>query len=83
MNDFLFETISRMVNSRNKLACQALVLLKPECDDIIQSRCLDIQIIERILDKLLYLCFDERILHLFRKLCRYYYRFEFRTQKNQ
>lgn len=73
MRDFLFETLSEVIDARKKLANQALDILGPECNDIIQSRCCDKQIIERLLDKLLDFCFDERILHLYRKLCRYYY----------
>lgn len=76
MRDFLFETISEVVDSRNKLANQALELLEPECDDIIQSKRWDKQTIERLLDRLLDFCFDERMLHLYRTLCRHYYQID-------
>lgn len=73
MSDSLFETISKVVDSRKKLTNQALEILEPECNDIIQYKCCNKQTIERLLDRLLDFCFDDRILHLYRKLCRYYY----------
>lgn len=76
MSDLLIETISEVVNSRNKLTNQAIEILEPECNEIFQSKCHDKQTIERLLDKLLDFCFDERILHLYRKLCRYYYQID-------
>ena len=73
MNEFLFKSISKVVDSRKKLANQALELLEPECDNIIRLNCSDSQTIERLLDELLDFCFDEKILNVYRKLCRYYY----------
>lgn len=73
MSELLFESISKFVDSRKKLANQALECLEPECDNVMQSNCCDEQKIERLLDCLLDFCFDEKILYLYRKLCRYYY----------
>ncbi|OGO80063.1 MAG: hypothetical protein A2Y21_09805 [Clostridiales bacterium GWC2_40_7] len=73
MDELVFETILKVVDYRNKLAVQALELLKPECDKIIWSNCSDKLEIERVLDRLLDFCFDEKILKVYRKLCRHYY----------
>jgi hypothetical protein len=45
----------------------------PMVDSVIQSKCMDIETIERLLDNLLSFACCEPILVLFKKLCRHYY----------
>lgn len=44
-----------------------------EYNDIINAECYHQNRIERLLDNLLDFCFDDNILNIFKKLCRYYY----------
>lgn len=55
------------------ITSQALEAYASEVDDIINSEVKDEQHIQRTLDGLLYFCFDDDILLLYRTLCRYYY----------
>lgn len=73
MSDFLFKSISKVVDLRKELAHQAKECFVTECNEIMQSKCRDKQQIEKLLDRMLDFCFDEGVLHLYRKLCRYYY----------
>lgn len=72
----LSREIIKMVQMRDTLANQALKSLEPEVQEIIHSKCYDINKIEESLDRLLDYCFDGRILPLYRKLCRYYYQID-------
>ena len=51
----------------------ALKIWKPEADKIINTNSKDINAIEHTLDALCEVAFDDEILIVFRKLCRYYY----------
>ncbi|MFA7084384.1 MAG: hypothetical protein WC141_07605 [Arcobacteraceae bacterium] len=64
------ETILKELKSLTK---ESLPLSSNIVDNIIVSNCKDEKYIENTLDRLLDLCFDEDILYLYRKLCRYYY----------
>ncbi|WP_273225280.1 hypothetical protein [Geosporobacter ferrireducens] len=74
--DILSREIMEMVETRNILASRALEYFEPEVHEIIESRCCDKQKIEELLDRLLDYCFNEQILLLYRKLCRYYYQID-------
>jgi hypothetical protein len=56
------------------LAPAAVMAYAPEVKAIIAERCRDGQRIERTLDWMLDFCWDNKMLELCRKLCRYYYR---------
>ena len=66
------ETI-QLVKSLQTLAKRAVIEYKQEMDEIIDSGCRDKRRIERILDGMLGFCFDDNMLVLYKKLCRYYY----------
>lgn len=51
-----------------------LILLTQSVEEIIVSDCKDENYIETTLDRLLDLCFDDKVLVLYKKLCRYYYK---------
>lgn len=55
------------------LARKAVTQYKPDMDEIIDSGCRDKRRIECVLDGMLDFCFDENMIVLYKKLCRYYY----------
>ncbi len=56
-----------------EFAAQVLPGLAGEVGDIIAQSDRDFQRIEHCLDHLLQYCYDEKILSLFKQLCRYYF----------
>ena len=58
---------------RNRLACMAKEQYEPIVDAIIRGRVTDSKRIERTLDWILDFCFDDGMLEIFKRLCRYYY----------
>jgi hypothetical protein len=52
---------------------QTLLIWKPKAEKIISTNSLDTKAIEHALDALCEVAFDDQILALFKKLCRYYY----------
>jgi hypothetical protein len=55
------------------LQTQAIAVYTPEVEYLIQSKCKDCNQIEHLLDGLLDFAGNDKILALYRKLCRYYY----------
>jgi hypothetical protein len=56
-----------------QLARQAEQLYAPEVDTLLREQCRDPRRIEQLLDGMLDFAFDEAMLRLYKKLCRYYY----------
>ncbi len=52
---------------------QTLLIWKPEAERIIDTNSRDINAIEHTLDALCEVAFDDEVLIVFKKLCRYYY----------
>jgi hypothetical protein len=71
-----YDSIKNIIDSRALLARQSEEYSKSEIDDIINTKCKDKQRTENTLDHLLDFCFDNDILILFKKLCRYYYQID-------
>ena len=69
----MIDKINELLESRNLLAKQALASYEPLVKDIIASQTKDVNHISYTLDFMLDFCFDENILLLYRKLCRYLY----------
>ena len=69
----LVENIRPLATQIQQLARQAEVLYAQEVDAIIKDQDINPQRIERYLDGVLDFCFDEKMLQLFKKLCRHYY----------
>lgn len=67
------EELRPLVEARNHLARKAETGFAIQVDDIIGEGCKDPKRIEWLLSGMLDFCFDDRILVLFKKLCRYYY----------
>ncbi len=73
MTDTLVQNISGLLSGAQRLARQAHAEYNPEVDTVIHDRCRDSTRIERLLDGILDFCFDPEMLHLYKKLCRYYF----------
>jgi len=71
--DERFEPIRALAGEMQKLAELALQQYTPVVDDIIGNNSKDVHYIEQTLDRLLDFCFFEPIVHLYRRLCRYYF----------
>jgi hypothetical protein len=67
----MIEAIQRLIAGREQLAQQAYVQYNPLVENIIASRNKDVNHIGLTLDGILDFCFDEQMLQLYRRLCRY------------
>ncbi|MCC2645164.1 MAG: hypothetical protein K0R94_942 [Burkholderiales bacterium] len=68
-----FDGIFKLVEGMQNLALQALSIYNQDVEQIIRTKSTDIKYIERTLDSILGFCFNQDMLNLFKKLCRYYY----------
>ncbi len=73
MDKELQELAKNIVAVQKEAAQQTLNYWKPEAENIIISKSKDIDKIEYTLDVLCEVAFDEEVLKIFKKLCRYYY----------
>jgi hypothetical protein len=71
--DDLVQRIGKLAEVLNNLARQAKSLNSVEVDAIINDKIRDSMRIERCLDRMLDFCFDDEMLLLYKKLCRYYF----------
>jgi len=69
----LFQSIGELARNAQKLAREAERQYSVEVETILKARICDSRHIERCLDGMLDLCFDQAILVLYRTLCRYYF----------
>lgn len=72
----MVETIGKLALAQQQLARQAEQLYSVEVDALLREKCRDPQHIERLLDGMLDFCFDDEMLLLFKKLCRYYFKID-------
>ncbi len=72
-NDRSFQTIKQLAKSINDLAGQAVAEYSQDVDAIIVSQSRDRNRIEHALDGMLDFCFDNNMLKMYKRLCRYYY----------
>lgn len=73
MSDALLENVRSLVDEMQGLARQAHVGYAAEVEAVITARSRDAQRIERLLDRILDFGFDDAMVQLFKRLCRYYY----------
>ena len=71
--DCLVQSIGAIAKSMQGLARQAEIQYSIEVEDIIESKDRDPNRIQHLLDYILGFCFDDRMLVLYKKLCRYYF----------
>lgn len=67
----MIEEIKKLIEGRNSLAERALEVYKPLVAEIIDSKTKDVNKICLTLDYMLDFCFDDKMLLLYRRLCRY------------
>src|ERR1035437_4103649 len=75
MKEPIIKKIEGLALATKQLGKQAVQAYLPEVDLIISSECRDDKRIEHLLDWMLDFCFDEEMLLLYKKLCRYYFSF--------
>ncbi|OGV60738.1 MAG: hypothetical protein A2498_16945 [Lentisphaerae bacterium RIFOXYC12_FULL_60_16] len=73
MSDALLENVSALAGQMQDLARQAYAGYAAEVDAVIETRSHDAGHIERLLDGILDFGFDDAMVQLFKRLCRYYY----------
>jgi|WetSurMetagenome_2_1015567.scaffolds.fasta_scaffold45645_2 hypothetical protein len=71
--DDVVQQIGKLAEVLKNLAQQARSLNSIEVDAIISDKIRDLMRIERCLDRILDFCFDDEMLLLYKKLCRYYF----------
>lgn len=69
----MIDGIKKLIESRGQIARQAWEQYAPLVNSIIASQTKDVNYISRTLDYMLDFCFDNNMLQLYRKLCRYLY----------
>jgi hypothetical protein len=74
--DDLVKSIGELAKARNQLARRAEQQYSLEVKAILKAQNRDPQRIEHLLDGLLDFCFDSEVLHLYKKLCRYYFKID-------
>jgi hypothetical protein len=69
----MFKDIEKYLKNFRVIEKQAIEIYSITVEDIIVSKSEDKKLIEHIFDGMLGFCYDEDMLKLFKKLCRYYY----------
>lgn len=69
----LKDQLEPLINQILQLNEQAYYIYKPNVEDLIKGQTKDRNIIERQLDHLLDHCDNEKVVKLFKKLCRHYW----------
>ena len=72
-SELISPELRKLVEAFQKLPKQAYSAYAPLVEDAIRNNSRDTQEIEHLLDGILSFCFDDTMLALFKKLCRYYY----------
>ncbi|MCJ7625821.1 MAG: hypothetical protein MUO76_20200 [Anaerolineaceae bacterium] len=72
----MVQTIGKLAEAQQQLVRQAEQLYSAEVDYILREKCHDLRHIERLLDGMLGFCFDDEMLRLYKKLCRYYFKID-------
>jgi len=67
----MIEEIAKILKNRNRLAQQARQQYEPLVNNIIASQNNDVNHICYTMDFMLDFCFDDQMLQLYRRLCRY------------
>ena len=69
----LVQRIGKLARGAQKLAREAAQQYSAEVEAILKAQSRDSRRIERCLDGMLDFCFDDEMLVIFKKLCRYYF----------
>ncbi|MBW6474416.1 MAG: hypothetical protein K0B14_14920 [Anaerolineaceae bacterium] len=72
----LVRAVGELAVAQQQLARQAEQVYSVEVEAILRDQCCEPQRIECLLDWMLDFCFDDGMLRLFKKLCRYYFKID-------
>jgi len=72
----MVQTIRKIAVAQQQLARQAEQQYSFEVEAILREQCCEPQRIECLLDGMLDFCFDDEMLYLYKKLCRYYFKMD-------
>ncbi|EKD29167.1 MAG: hypothetical protein ACD_79C00027G0001 [uncultured bacterium] len=72
-NELVTPELKQIISRFQNLIQEAFVIYSPLVDDIIRKKSQNKNEIEHLLDGILDFCFDDKMLKLFKKLCRYFY----------
>jgi len=73
MTEEELEGFKEFAESINKITEEAFIIYESQVDEIYRNKVKNEKEIERVIDVLLGYCYDDKMLLLFKKLCRYYY----------
>ena len=73
MTEEELEGFKEFAESINKITEEAFIIYEAQVDEIYRNKVKDEKEIERVIDVLLGYCYDDKMLLLFKQLCRYYY----------
>ena len=73
MKDRLFGKLKPIILAIQELSRRAVKEYTPQVNAVISEEITDPMCIEHLLDGMLDFCFNEDMLNLYKKLCRYYY----------
>lgn len=75
MDNKLHDLAKNIIDLQKEAVKQTLAYWKPEAENIIITQSKDVDRIEHTLDALCEVAFDEEVLSVYKKLCRYYLTF--------
>ncbi len=67
------ELANKIATLHKEIALHTLLYWKPKAEQIINTKSRDVNEIEHTLDALCEAAFDDEVLSVYKKLCRYYY----------
>ncbi len=73
LSEEIGDIVGKILVLRQEAVKQTLAVYETEVEQIILTKSTERQRIERALDQLLEVAFDDKVLVLFKRLCRYYY----------
>lgn len=72
----MVQTIRKIAVAQQQIAHKAKQQYSFEVESILRDQCRDPRRIERLLDGMLDFCFDDEMLCIYKKLCRYYFKID-------
>jgi hypothetical protein len=73
MTDEQLDGFKELAESINKITKDAFLIYEEQVDRIYRNKVKEEKEIEQVIDALLGYCYDEKMLLLFKTICRYYY----------
>lgn len=67
------DSFRELAESINKITQEAFLIYEAQVDIIYRNKIKNEKEIERVIDALLEYCYDDKMVFLFKRLCRYYY----------